>query len=407
MEDKSKRSEVLLLLNTEIEHTKTEQYRHGITRWALLVGIATLVWKIVDITERAGYIVNNTILLMLLLCAVTAFTFRVAEMLLLPYSREIIIRDTRSLMSVKRGYILSHICVCVAILYITHSIKDLLTAVSLVALFALIIIHIAANTLTLVLSYFHLPIPVPGNRKIGVFLNVTFLLLAILSVQGIIGAFINIKPLSVDDVRLGLLYMSLLVLLILIVDKGSLPTVDDLIKVRRDLALDDVDLDKAKNEIRNILVSSSSSDFLKKELESLKDIIENIETNADNLVAEANKIISWESGVIPRIDCTIKACEMYSRKNKRLIEQLKNKSPIFKRKATWIKGLLASTKYANEITEVEDYYSSLLDRLEKKYEDVDLVLNNMGTAYNEYLCSVEKGGMPLNFRELNQEEGGN
>lgn len=395
---KPDKNELINLLDSEIEFNKADQYRNGVTIWALIVGIASLIWMILDIAEKATYFVNRDILMWVLLFSTFTLSIRYLVALLSPKSNLIALQVTESLFSNHRQTILASFIIQLAFIKIIILIKPYIPTISYYPILIFYILHLTTNFLVFITSFWNLPIIVSPRNKNNWVIGSFLILLSIPSIMGL-STYLFTKSIIIIDLRMSLLYFSVLVLIYLTMHNSKdSPDINRMIILKRELILNKIQAEIAMKEFEKIF-SLSVSDILEKELKIMQEKAQTVEENAIGMLEKLKRASEnlpnpeqleliqslVDKGILTDIiyenDTLIESCHEDIKYQHKILVEISKKTKDMKKKVSFLKRLTKDTGFYDELLDILDARLSWNDKLQSQSVTVFNAISEYANKY--------------------------
>jgi hypothetical protein len=266
------KTELLRLLDVEINHIFDKQRSQGWTTWALVVGLATIGWMLLEKLESGSYSWSN-VLTIILIGGVFSISADFLVFALWPpnaqhRSTRFRYYDSYSLLTTALLLLYSLALVIIAIAQ-TPNVS--LLKVSYVVIFLSTVILTSIGVF--LARYFRIPMefsrePLRRPVKIG------FTIAALAAIYCVLGYARNLAEATFDDWRVALFFLVIAELMTrLTKPMKDAPTVEALIAIRRDLVLGRIDLIAATRQAEIVFMGMRVSDVLQDEIREYLDVI--------------------------------------------------------------------------------------------------------------------------------------
>ena len=269
-----RRHQFIEYLDKEIDNLRNEIQRPGWTSYAILGGIAALVWTLIYCFDAGGYSLRNVAFLILgfsLLRDLLIMLFPSAKppRLDLKLKRRFI---NRNFLSSNRGALFLIGGQYGFFLFVSLKLSQDLgtfTTIFTSAFLSLLLLAILSGALLFFLKF---PIPMsPPRKRLNIAINTIIILSFLVIISRYLGFFLVSPSITlIADIRVALLIVAIFYLLLIKirVPKGNL-ILDSLVMTRRELALDEIDLDTARIHTDIALTGLRTSDVLEEYLTTL------------------------------------------------------------------------------------------------------------------------------------------
>jgi hypothetical protein len=266
------------LLDSEIVHIRSEYERPGWTRWALLGGIASTIWLIMDRVELSSFNVTNVSILFLAFSLLFYLFISLSTLLDSPRAGS---RTGDRFRLTNRWFALSRSGI---LLFLAHIVVVIVTAYSVQAYVLwpfTVTIYVVYGLLALVLlllftlTYFPYPFSVrPGSPITSTMFNLVLIVGSLAPAVAYLHSVINSpNAANIDDFRIAALFIVLYYLSRTLVGlRGKTPILSSLVTTRRELLLGRIDIDIATQQIDIALAGLRVSDILHEDVRELLEL---------------------------------------------------------------------------------------------------------------------------------------
>jgi hypothetical protein len=266
------------LLDSEIEHVRSEYERPGWTRWALLGGIASIVWLITNRIEQGTFNPTNVSILFLafsLALYVLLYLSTLCESAQPDPSTEGRFRLTNRWFALSRASLLLFLAHIISVIVIAHSVQDQVrwpftaTVYVVYGLLALMLIAF------FVLTYFPYPLPLSqANPTAFIVINLVLIVGSLIpSAAYLYHAARSPTAATTDDYRIAaLIVVGYYLLRILAGLRDQTPILSSLVTTRRELLLGKMDVTTATQQIDVALAGLQVSDVLHEDVRGLLEL---------------------------------------------------------------------------------------------------------------------------------------
>ncbi len=264
--DTSQRGEFYNYLDSEINNLSGDIKRPGWNMWAILVGLATLGWLLLDALESGEYSFQNVIGLLFVLSLTQYLYFSISgvfDSLSTNNQKQARFINVASQIRNWRFFILligQGAFLIFASIIFSDDVGTLITTLSII--FAAVII--IAVLFSFALVFLQLPIlSSPLKRNLNVIVSVLFSALLLFIIWRHIELLLNSSSTSFNDIRLTLLVAASFYLIVLLirVPRGLL-ILDSLIDIRRQLMLGEISIENAVIQTNIALTGLRAYDVL-------------------------------------------------------------------------------------------------------------------------------------------------
>lgn len=260
------------LLEFEITHVRSEEARPGWTTWALLGGLATMLWLLTREFEQHQVNTDDALFLFLIL----ALTYDSVRMIINALSKPMPLRNGRFIsfsihFSQDRSLMLFMLIRSAMLLVIASQTQLFVgkTFQILTVLFYGFDLFATLGAFVLTYTQFAVPVPPKGSRVVVVF-RITVIAGGMLAALVCISVLYKKPNFSIFEYRISGLVFGISVLLsILARSHRRMPLLETLVGIRRSLALGQLDLDSAQRQTEIALQGMTASDALQSQLVSL------------------------------------------------------------------------------------------------------------------------------------------
>jgi len=275
-----KKKDLIELINSEINLIAFEQKRPGWTAWALLAGLFTVFWLLINEMSPGRVNFYNVLFIFLFFSLLMETVLAAGSLFSIKANKEP--TEPRfylsSSYSESRITILFQVIRLITLIYICVHLKFQVIRVSVISFYIIFIFLLFGYVLILILSYLKLPQPKFANLKIQLFTALIIFVLLFISTIGFTSTLIKIfGTLDSVDFRIGaLLTIMVYILNLLLRTPQNVPLLASLIEIRRDLFLDKIDVEFANRQIDIALAGLQVEDLLQenvREILSYQDII--------------------------------------------------------------------------------------------------------------------------------------
>jgi hypothetical protein len=272
------RDEFIKFLDSEISSLRSEIQRPGWTTWAILGGIAALVWLLFSEIEIGKYSVRNVAGLVFVIWLFCVFFMGISSLVnpaRPPHkSKERFLPEY--LMSTRRLGLILLAGIPIFFIFVAMDFSpDVGSLVTIMAYFV-IASWILAIVIFIVIAFTNIPIPrnTAANTQTKIANALSAVVTAIPLWFYIRFLFISPGTASIFDVRFATVIaaISCLVLLLMFKSAGSL-TLDSLIAIKRELFLGRLDLDTAKRQVDVALTGLDASQAFEEYLSKLLSLL--------------------------------------------------------------------------------------------------------------------------------------
>lgn len=289
---------VLHVLDKEIDTILSDQKRPGWTVWAILGGLATSSWVLLDILKKEKINFETAIVLFflfsMLLDGISSFTTTLsieaypAKKTPRFLSASYLLGESRLTLSV---LLIRYICFLLIALSFSKGIAWPQVAFlslynGLLALFLIVII---------ILSFLKLPIssPLIKLRPYNILINMVILGILVWSLFGYYANIIYSINVTVSEYRIaGLLIVITYLLTILTQGTQTSPILSSLIEIRRNLCFNKIDIDTAIQQIDIALVGMKLDNLIQEEIGGLLTLFDKTNSEYSEALIKTNVIES-------------------------------------------------------------------------------------------------------------------
>ena len=262
------------LLNAEIDRIRAEESRPGWTMWALLGGLATILWLMVAELEKNTIDLLN-VLFLLLLFSLVCDTLREIPLIISgspALSVPLRVKFTRSIFQ-GRVHSLVALVRSITLIIVTAMIRPFASACYVVAAYVFYVRLALAFAGRFLLSFLRVPSPAPQQDAewTAKVLRLLLLVPGIIALFGLSSALLNqkVSP-EVFEYRFsGLLVAATLTLLLLAQGQSRAPLLATLMHIRRSLTFGSIDLASAKRQAEVALLGMTVADAFQDDLRRL------------------------------------------------------------------------------------------------------------------------------------------
>lgn len=375
-------------LTQEIDEFRNERRRPGWTTWAICVSFATTAWFFLHELDIESFPLLN-IARLILIVSFFVDLFRTITSINISSSPQYPNRFNlaKQLLGSTRFLMLVFLLYRMVLLYFIWLLLPSVEFSVSVTAYLINAFFSVFTFIALLFSYFPIPFPKKPQAKITPFLDIG---ISIGSIYCIIyylnpSFYSSIMP---SEIRLaGLLVVMGYLIFLYIGSSSEIPLLSSLVNIRREVALNRMDLNEAIKQTDLVLSGLQVSDLFEEEIQQILQLNEGANTEINKLVHNLEILekkgkqenISFEDKAI--IDSLLLSSIHYLEKIIKFQEQNKKKVGSFTRKAIFIIGISKETKPA--IAElIEKIESSILDT-DKKLRTLQERTGNLRSQYKE------------------------
>jgi len=393
----TRKSNLIKLLDSEINQIMAEQSKPGWNQWVLYGSIAAILWLLLQTTVSKNISFNSVSYYFIIF----NFTYVSVVMTLNIFNKNKQVRSsiilTEDLLS-NRTSILFEIFFTFIIIGLIFNIDNfVLEDRFLIFSYFMLIIYIAV----LVLGLLKLPVPIGGNKSMyfSAIVNAIILLLllivpVVLNLNEIIENVIEKHNYNMDNIKLSVLLFALVFLIRLISkSKNENILLYSLIDIRRNLILEKISIDNAFDQTDIAINGMKVSDVFKEDINSFLNsynkyeltINENIKkiSVAKNELITDSKMSSDKKALLKTIiesannsvdDC-FKGLEL-----KKKYKKTSNKIKFLKMVSSSNKNII------NELNSILDKFGNIISKFESRNKEFNLEMAQICSLVCENMC---------------------
>jgi hypothetical protein len=283
------REDLVRLLEFEINHIRTEEARPGWSTWALIAGLATMLWLLSHELQESKPDIDHT-LLVFLLVSITYDALKIFSKFLkdIPVGKGRFV-TIRAQLSPGRSRLMVDAARNVALIAIAVHLRGSLGRAAEILIVLYYGFDTLADLLGLLLSYTDFTVPKqPQTPRLAMNVRIGGLALGCFAALGSAFAFSNFKMPPQPELRLGgLLFAIGIVVLLVTRSQPKTPLLETLVQIRRAVGLGQLDLDSARRQVDIALEGMNVSDVLQSRLVSL---LADLERSGVHLETAANEV---------------------------------------------------------------------------------------------------------------------
>jgi hypothetical protein len=391
-QDFIKKKMMIELINREMDQIESERKRPGWTNWALLGALTTLFWAFVK-ELPFKYINWQNVGLLFFTLSMTIECVR--SFPLKPTTQNGgTPKEPRFLISPFFGHVrvslLMSLIQASLLLYISIHLKQDIMILAKISTWILLGVIILAIIGAIILSYCKFPYPNFQKRKLSTWTLIILSALLIVSLFGYWNVLVHdISILEASDLKIAMMLMLVTYVFVLLADlQISSPILPSLISIRRDLALDKIDIDSATRQLDIAFSGMKVEDLLQ---ENVKEILDYLDA-ANRIWIEMTHSFKTIESFIPAVPSDLIKAEF-----SRNLEAIKALIHVNKKHSTNLNDIqnklkdkiIIYTKLAMRIESMDIRAANAITEVTNKIDAAQIETNKLSADAEEQIAKVE------------------
>jgi len=287
---------VMGLLDSEIAHLRSEHQRPGWTRWALIGGIASVIWLILSEIEQGLFETSSTMILFLVLSLLfhsALALLRLAKATHPLQSSGMRFQLTHSIFGQEQALFLLESLHSLSIVVISYLFRGLVAWPFTVTVCIIHGFESFMYLLGVLFSYLPaIPVRTPKGGRFGTAIGlIEFGANSIPASSYLSAIVLSARGIQVADIRLAGLFLALVYLLRILLRAGAeVPLLESFVAVRRQLALSQITVGDAIQQIDIALYGLQVADVWQKDIQDLLRQISSAHSELHDATQEAEAI---------------------------------------------------------------------------------------------------------------------
>lgn len=376
-------SQVLHVLDAEINQILQKEKQPGWTSWAIYGAIATLTWLLFNQLENLTINITSVSILFLLFSLSIDF-IELLLILFLPGTYGFGKRRRFFLSSYyanNRFNLILQLLRFIAVIFLVQKYSYMVNTFFSSSVSFLYGTLAFGSVLIIVLSFLRIPLPPTNICSFVLFSSLSSLII----LSSIIAFSLSLmqNPPNISDYRVGSLLTALSYLILLLTRKGGdTPLLSSLVNLRRDLVFGKISVEYAVDQADIALRGLQISDVLQEDVRYMLELFNKVSSESEMIISKVNAIklqlpenlseLSAEQRLL--IKTTVESFKSHIDEEEELIKSIDKKLDKFIRKLSWLGVIKKPSKELFEILiKLKSAISSVKNKIREAEESMDSI----------------------------------